>query len=99
MSEVLTKECPVETLLSGPAASVVGGSAMAREENAVIVDMGGTTTDVAIVRDKRPVTARKGISIGKWKTMVKGLYVDTFDSEGTVLSGLRMTGCIWIHAV
>ena len=35
MSEVLTKECPVETLLSGPAASVVGGSAMAREENAV----------------------------------------------------------------
>ena len=82
MSEVLTKECPVETLLSGPAASVVGGSAMAREENAVIVDMGGTTTDVAIVRDKRPVTARKGISIGKWKTMVKGLYVDTFGLGG-----------------
>ncbi len=82
MSEVLTKECPVETLLSGPAASVVGGSAMAREDNAVIVDMGGTTTDVAIVRDKRPVTARKGIAIGKWKTMVKGLYVDTFGLGG-----------------
>lgn len=82
MSEVLTKECPVETLLSGPAASVIGGSAMAREENAVIVDMGGTTTDVALVRNKRPVTAKKGISIGKWKTMVKGLYVDTFGLGG-----------------
>lgn len=82
MSETLAKECPVETLLSGPAASVVGGSVMAHEDDAVIVDMGGTTTDVAIIRDKRPVTARQGISIGKWKTMVKGLYVDTFGLGG-----------------
>ena len=72
----------METLLSGPAASVVGGSVMAHEDDAVIVDMGGTTTDVAIIRDKRPVTARQGISIGKWKTMVKGLYVDTFGLGG-----------------
>ncbi len=78
MSEEAAGECPVETLLSGPAASVVGGSVLAGEPDAVIVDMGGTTTDVAIVRDGRPVTARDGISIGPWKTMVKGLYVDTF---------------------
>lgn len=82
MSETLAKECPVETLLSGPAASVVGGSVMAQEDDAIIVDMGGTTTDVAIIREKRPVTARQGISIGKWKTMVKGLYVDTFGLGG-----------------
>ncbi|MGI6012001.1 MAG: hydantoinase/oxoprolinase family protein [Ruminococcus sp.] len=82
MSEVLAKECPVETLLSGPAASVVGGSVMACEDDAIIVDMGGTTTDVAVIREKRPVTARQGISIGKWKTMVKGLYVDTFGLGG-----------------
>ena len=73
---------------------------MAREENAVIVDMGGTTTDVAIVRDKRPVTARKANFY--WKMENHGeravrRYLRT--SEGTVLSGLRMTGCIWIHAV
>lgn len=82
MSELLAKECPVETLLSGPAASVIGGSVMAKEDDAIIVDMGGTTTDVALIREKRPVTARKGIQIGKWKTMVKGLYVDTFGLGG-----------------
>lgn len=82
MSELIAREAPVETLLSGPAASVVGGGAMAQVENALIVDMGGTTTDIALIRDKVPVMARKGISIGKWKTMVKGLYVETFGLGG-----------------
>ena len=82
MSELLAKECPVETLLSGPAASVIGGSVMAKEDDAIIVDMGGTTTDVALIRGKRPVTAKQGIHIGRWKTMVKGLYVDTFGLGG-----------------
>jgi len=82
MSEHVTKESPVETLLSGPAASVIGGGALAGERNAVIVDMGGTTTDIALIKDKSPVMEQKGISIGKWKTMVKGLYVETFGLGG-----------------
>lgn len=82
MSESLARECPVETLLSGPAASVVGGSVLANEDDAVIVDMGGTTTDIALIRKKQPVTEKSGINIGKWKTMVKGLYVDTFGLGG-----------------
>ncbi|HCT91733.1 MAG TPA: hypothetical protein DF613_10205, partial [Lachnospiraceae bacterium] len=82
MSEEMARECPVETLLSGPAASVVGGGALADEASAVIVDMGGTTTDVAVMREKEPVMAGSGIHIGQWKTMVKGLYVDTFGLGG-----------------
>lgn len=82
MSEYVTRESPVETLLSGPAASVIGGGVLAAERNAVIVDMGGTTTDIALIKDKSPVMAEKGISIGKWQTMVKGLYVDTFGLGG-----------------
>lgn len=82
MSEEMARECPVETLLSGPAASVVGGGALADEAGAVIVDMGGTTTDVAVMREKEPVMAGSGIHIGQWKTMVKGLYVDTFGLGG-----------------
>ena len=39
MSEGMAKDYPVETLLSGPAASVVGGSVMAKTSDAVIVDM------------------------------------------------------------
>ena len=82
MSEEMAKTYPVETLLCGPAASVVGGSTLAREENGLIVDMGGTTTDIAIIRDNSPVLAKDGIRIGQWKTMVKGLYVDTFGLGG-----------------
>lgn len=82
MSEGMARECPVETLLSGPAASVVGGSTLAETENAWIVDMGGTTTDIALLRKGEPVMAETGIRIGQWKTMVKGLYVDTFGLGG-----------------
>ncbi|MCQ2509132.1 MAG: hypothetical protein MJ116_01520 [Lachnospiraceae bacterium] len=78
MTESMAKVYPVETLLCGPAASVIGGSTIAGVEDALIVDMGGTTTDVAMVRHGRPLAAKKGVSIGKWKTTVQGLYVDTF---------------------
>lgn len=82
MSEQMARECPVETLLCGPAASVVGGSTISDKSDAVIIDMGGTTSDIAIVRHGEPVMADTGIHIGQWKTMVKGLYVDTFGLGG-----------------
>jgi len=82
MSLDYTLTHPVDTLLCGPAASIIAGTELTHQKNALIVDMGGTTTDVAIVRDHVPVTVRSGISIGKWKTFVKGLYVDTFGLGG-----------------
>lgn len=82
MSLEYTLKHPVDTLLCGPASSIIAGTELTREENALIVDMGGTTTDVAIVRNRLPVTIRSGISIGQWKTFVKGLYVDTFGLGG-----------------
>ena len=44
MSEEMARSCPVETLLCGPAASVIGGLALADAEDAIVLDMGGTTT-------------------------------------------------------
>ena len=44
--------------------------------------MGGTTTDIALIHKKEPVLANGGIHIGQWKTMVQGLYVDTFGLGG-----------------
>ena len=82
MSEEMAKTYPVETLLCGPAASVVGGSELSLEASGIIVDMGGTTTDIALIHDKEPVLATDGIHIGQWKTMVNGLYVDTFGLGG-----------------
>lgn len=82
MSEAFTCLRPVETLLCGPAASIMGALELADEENALIVDMGGTTTDIAIVKNHIPVRVHKGIKIGHWKTFVKGLFVDTFGLGG-----------------
>ena len=73
---------PVETILCGPAASVVGGTALAGEDNGIVVDMGGTTTDIAIVRDQVPMPASGGIKIGQWRTMVQGIYVNTIGLGG-----------------
>lgn len=82
MSEAFAAVRPVETLLCGPAASAMGGLKLCGEKNSVIVDMGGTTTDIALVRDGVPVTVMDGVSIGKWRTFVNGLYVKTLGLGG-----------------
>lgn len=82
MSEGFTCARPVETLLCGPAASVMGGIELTREQDCLVVDMGGTTTDIAIVKHGVPVKAALGIDVGKWRTFVKGLAIDTFGLGG-----------------
>lgn len=72
---------PVETILSGPAASVMGSRALMDSENCLIVDMGGTTTDISIVRSGAAQMSG-GINIGGWRTQVKGVYIDTFGLGG-----------------
>jgi N-methylhydantoinase A/oxoprolinase/acetone carboxylase beta subunit len=73
---------PVETILSGPAASVVGARHLCDEDNVVVVDMGGTTTDIALLRNGRPVLDREGASVAGWKTMVEAIAVHTFGLGG-----------------
>lgn len=83
---VMTKDFaakrPVETLLSGPAASVIGAMELSRSRDALIVDMGGTTSDIALSKNGVPVIADAGIRVGRWKTMVKGISIDTFALGG-----------------
>lgn len=81
MGESISRTRPVETILSGPAASVLGGRSLAGCDNCLIVDMGGTTTDISIVRDGAP-RMTGGISIGGWRTQVKGVFIDTFGLGG-----------------
>jgi len=82
MSEDFASLRPVETLLCGPAASAVGGTQLTESQNCIIVDMGGTTTDLAFVKNGIPISVVDGVSIGKWKTFVDGLYVKTFGLGG-----------------
>lgn len=82
MSEEFASSHPVETLLCGPAASTIGATQLTHNKNSIIVDMGGTTTDISLVSDEKPVTAVDGVCIGKWKTFVDGLYIKTFGLGG-----------------
>ncbi len=75
-------ERPVETILSGPAASVIGARYLSGERDMVVVDMGGTTTDIALVRDGRPMLNREGAVVGGWRTMVEAVAIHTFGLGG-----------------
>jgi N-methylhydantoinase A/oxoprolinase/acetone carboxylase beta subunit len=68
---------PIETVLSGPAASVVGAAFLTGLEDFAVADMGGTTTDVAIITEGRPVVRTDGAVIGGWRTMVQAIDVHT----------------------
>ncbi|NLB38448.1 MAG: hypothetical protein GX810_04265 [Clostridiales bacterium] len=82
MSEEFAHIRRVETLLCGPAASVLGSARLTGEANCIVVDMGGTTTDIALVNNHVPVQVVDGVRVGKWKTFVNGLFVHTFGLGG-----------------
>lgn len=82
MAEKFARERPLETLLSGPAASVVGGINLTNKKNSVIVDMGGTTSDLSLVKEGRLKLARGGIDVGAWKTGTKSIYLNTIGLGG-----------------
>lgn len=82
MNAASTLNKPVETILSGPAASVLAGKAFYSGENYLTVDMGGTTTDVSVVLGGRPVPARGGIRLGPWRTTVQGIFASPFALGG-----------------
>lgn len=77
VSSQVALEYPVETVLSGPAASVVGASFLSGLRDFLVSDMGGTTTDVAVVAAGRPVVRAEGAVIGGWRTMVPAIDVHT----------------------
>lgn len=82
MSRSFAMEHAVETLLSGPAASALGGSTLVGADQAIIVDMGGTTTDIALIDNRLPILCEDGIRVGDWKTLVRGLFSTSFALGG-----------------
>jgi N-methylhydantoinase A/oxoprolinase/acetone carboxylase beta subunit len=73
---------PIETILSGPAASVVGTYHLAGQRDVWVVDVGGTTTDIAALRDGRPRINPEGAQVGEWRTMVEAVDVHTVGLGG-----------------
>ncbi len=67
--------CPAQTVLSGPASSVLGALAFAEDdEDALVLDIGGTTTDMAVLVRRAPVLAPYGICIGGYKTLIRAIH-------------------------
>ena len=88
---------PIETILSGPAASVVGAWHLGQQEQAGaqdgalwVIDVGGTTTDIASLTNGRPRLSREGAQVGRWRTMVEAVDVHTVGLGGD--SHVRLDG-------
>mgnify|MGYP005987809603 CR=1 FL=1 len=71
------RERPIETILSGPAASIVGARWMTGVDHALVSDIGGTTTDVALLQDGRPAIDPAGARVGAYRTMVEAVAMRT----------------------
>ena len=90
MSSAQARARPIETILSGPAASIVGARWLTGADHALVSDIGGTTTDVAMLRDGRPEIDPDGARVGPYRTMVEAVAMRTTglggDSEVHFLS-------------
>lgn len=76
------RERPVETILSGPAASLMGGKLLCKEENFIVVDIGGTSTDIAYLDDGFPRISKEGATVGHWRTRVRAIDIWTVGLGG-----------------
>ncbi|MCL6609944.1 MAG: hydantoinase/oxoprolinase family protein [Peptococcaceae bacterium] len=76
-------DSPVETIFSGPAASILGVQALIPPgETAVVVDIGGTTSDLALILSGQPLLSSKGANIDGKMTHVRALAVKSVPVGG-----------------
>lgn len=85
MSDQTALQKPVETILSGPAASVAGARYLTGLSEAIVVDIGGTTTDTARVKGGRVRIHQSGMQIGAHRTHIQALDMRTVGLGGDSL--------------
>jgi len=89
---------PIETILSGPAASVIGANYISGLNNFIISDVGGTTTDVAIVRNGWPTLNEKGAMAGGYRTLVRAIDMQTIGLGGDSEVDINFKGIVSLKA-
>ncbi len=92
ISAAMVRERPIETILSGPAASIVGARWLTGAQNALVSDIGGTTTDVALLRDGLPEIDPQGARVGGFRTMVEAVAMRTTGLGGDSEVHLKTEG-------
>ncbi|MGF1502393.1 MAG: hydantoinase/oxoprolinase N-terminal domain-containing protein [Paracoccaceae bacterium] len=82
VADAFAAERPVETILSGPAASLTGAGWLSGVGEAVVADIGGTTTDIGLLRGGRPRIDPAGATVGGFRTMVEAVAMTTHGIGG-----------------
>ncbi len=85
MAAEMARDRPVETVLSGPAASVAGAMHLTGQQDAIVIDIGGTTTDTAGLKSGQVRVCESGTIIGGYKTHVRALDMRTAGLGGDSL--------------
>lgn len=79
----ISKIGPIESIYSGPASSIL--AALTQNEplaSSIIVDIGGTTTDIGLVLSGVPLLSSKGAQIGPYSTLIRSLAVRSIPIGG-----------------
>jgi N-methylhydantoinase A/oxoprolinase/acetone carboxylase beta subunit len=90
----MVRERPIETILSGPAASIVGARWLTGAQDALVSDIGGTTTDVALLRGGLPEIDPQGARVGGFRTMVEAVAMRTTGLGGDSEVHLKTEGLL-----
>ena len=89
---------PARTAQSGPAASVMGALALdGCPGTSLVLDIGGTTTDMAVVLNGVPLLDPAGIRLGPFQTLIRSLLTHSVGIGGD--SEVRVEGKadLWIN--
>jgi N-methylhydantoinase A/oxoprolinase/acetone carboxylase beta subunit len=78
----LASRRPVETIISGPAASAMGAKSLAERPDAVVVDVGGTTTDIIQLREGETAITDDGALVGRARMAVRAARIRTIGLGG-----------------
>jgi len=75
---------PVETVFTGPAATVLGLEALrsATLGHTVALDIGGTTTDISLWKQGKPLMTKEGVSIRNYPSAVRSFAVTSVGIGG-----------------
>ena len=90
MSSQIGEGRPVETVHSGPAASAIGGRFLSDQEPALVIDIGGTTTDIAVVDRGGVNISKEGTAVGPFQTAVRAANVRSIGLGGDSFIGFDL---------
>lgn len=79
------RQRPVEIIHSGPATSTIGGQFLAKVKAGLVIDMGGTTTDLALIDQGKIQVMDKAATVGPYRTCVRTIKTHSFGLGGDSL--------------